>query len=739
MRVRPTLVLLLLIVLSSCSVPPTDPVTPSPVPTTTPTPSSTPIPTATHAPTRPRITQRPTYVPTSRPATPVPPTATPVPLVGDPLPTAATARQVELLGHVGGGDGSFLARGPYGYTLQDNNLAIWDVTDPVHFRWRGSIPLGAKGYVYGVYVTGDLIYVYFRVNFYAGFLSVVDISDPAAPVLVGSCDLPGQSGPLVVRAGYLYVLDWNVIDATADLRIIDVRDLSSCTEVTTWRLPREAWDLDLDGEYLYVSTREGFEVIDLQDPRAPALAGTYQQKKQDYYSLLLVGPYAYLGGEKTTFVVDVSDPRAPVEVNQLSMEGRGDLSLVVGDYLYVTDFSRLRVIDISDPRNPAWLEDEYTVSLLESVDAGGDLLYLVDWRTIHVLRSSPGHPFEEIATYDPLSGSWSLAAEGDHVYLIQGKDGPMGTRWGQISVVDTMDPAQPRLVGAVPLDKIGQEIVARDGLLYAAEAQCEFGAATCEGLLAVFDVTKPTLPELVGQYELTEIITGGGGGKNWGAAGVEVEGNYAYLFGGPYYHNPAPGTHYGLIVADVSDLAALRRVGAMTFPEGKAEEEWWLGKDLAIVGRFAYVAAGEGGVRVVDVSDPTAPVEVGAFREIPLAPRLAVSGDYAYVADRDGNIWVLDMANPAHPAKMGCYALTEPLASDWTSGNAFPIQDMVISGGYLYVAAEGAGLYVLDLADPAAPTLASRYPAGAGHAVAVQEDLVYLLGGYSGLYILRVR
>ena len=56
---------------------------------------------------------------------------------------------------------------------------------------------------------------------------------------------------------------------------------------------------------------------------------------------------------------------------------------------------------------------------------------------------------------------------------------------------------------------------------------------------------------------------------------------------------------------------------------------------VAVAGSYAYVADGfDGGLRVVDVSDPGAPVEVGHLGDLSIALGVAVAGDFAYVAER---------------------------------------------------------------------------------------------------------
>ena len=67
---------------------------------------------------------------------------------------------------------------------------------------------------------------------------------------------------------------------------------------------------------------------------------------------------------------------------------------------------------------------------------------------------------------------------------------------------------------------------------------------------------------------------------------------------------------------------------------------------MAVSGGYAYVAADNAGLRVIDVSTPAVPVEVGSVSTPGFALGVAVSGDYAYVAARGAGLRVIDVSAP---------------------------------------------------------------------------------------------
>lgn len=66
-------------------------------------------------------------------------------------------------------------------------------------------------------------------------------------------------------------------------------------------------------------------------------------------------------------------------------------------------------------------------------------------------------------------------------------------------------------------------------------------------------------------------------------------------------------------------------------------------------GDLALVADWDKGLRVIDVSEPSLPVEVGFLDTPGFARDVAVSGGLAVVADYDAGLRVIDISEPSAP------------------------------------------------------------------------------------------
>ena len=176
-----------------------------------------------------------------------------------------------------------------------------------------------------------------------------------------------------------------------------------------------------------------------------------------------------------------------------------------------------------------------------------------------------------------------------------------------------------------------------------------------------------------------------------------VVGNYAYAI-----------NNAGLRVIDVTDPAAPVEVGFCGYPGvGSA-------RAVAAAGHYVYVAyysyvnddESSGLLQVIDVANPAAPTEVGRYRTAKWVEiwDVAVSGSYAYIAD-DVGLRVIDVTNPQSPTEAGHLNL-------WWTGDDQSSRDVAVAGSYAYVVEAAhhwrtglqGGIWVISIANPVVPT-----------------------------------
>ncbi|MCZ8242017.1 MAG: hypothetical protein O9323_09605, partial [Microcystis sp. LE19-131.1A] len=102
-------------------------------------------------------------------------------------------------------------------------------------------------------------------------------------------------------------------------------------------------------------------------------------------------------------------------------------------------------------------------------------------------------------------------------------------------------------------------------------------------------------------------------------------------------------------------------------------------------------------------------------------------GNYAYVADYYLGLQIIDISNPAAPTLKGNYD---------TSGYANGVQ---VVGNYAYVADNYSGLQIIDISNPATPTLKGNYnTSGFANGVQIVGNYAYVADSGSGLQIIDI-
>ncbi|MCI0394570.1 MAG: PKD domain-containing protein [Chloroflexi bacterium] len=281
---------------------------------------------------------------------------------------------------------------------------------------------------------------------------------------------------------------------------------------------------------------------------------------------------------------------------------------------------------------------------------------------------------------------------------------------------------------------------------------------------AAFVSPKPGQPALAGDARLTgdltelPLLNQAGGAVN----AVTRAGSYSYIGHGPRVvvldttTNPAEPQVIGYsspLDAVVSDLfqqgSILYALGggnltllnvsnpASPMPVGFYDTPG-VGVNIVVSGTLAYIAERQiwtgttfeyGGLRILDVSDPTNPVELGYFDSDGSADAVAVLGNYAYLGKTSGTVEVvvLNVSNPANPVEV----------NDLNTNGS--VRGLALANNYLYVAQSSQDLTVYSLANPAAPAFAGNYVViGTPGDLTVDNDRAYVTAGTAGVRILNV-
>lgn len=211
---------------------------------------------------------------------------------------------------------------------------------------------------------------------------------------------------------------------------------------------------------------------------------------------------------------------------------------------------------------------------------------------------------------------------------------------------------------------------------------------------------------------------------------VAVSGTIAYI-----------GEGAALTVLDVSQPSQPVQIGRLPLPD--------LVYDIQLVGTQLHLATGYSGVQILDISTPASPLVVAGFDTAGFAYRTVSEGSLLYIADGRAGVVILDIADLdvvqdtlyLANTEQGIHVIDVTDPEQPATVAALPFRsgayDVAAKDGYLYATAGTSGLRVFDLTATITPTLIYTYTALLGaYQLEIAEDIAFVASGPGGLIYL---
>lgn len=476
-------------------------------------------------------------------------------------------------------------QGDYVYvTGMYNIMTIVDVSDPWHPQVAAEIGPGHSGY--GIDVFGDYAVVT------SGGLHIVDISNPAIPMVVGTMNNPGSitTGVAVVdRTAY-------VGDRNQGLLVVSFSNPVDPIIVGSLGSPVTRGEVAVAGDLVVLSTSEfQMQTIDVSDPTAPTAVGSVKVRA-GLFHLDLRDDIAYLPAVDGLRLMDVSNPSNPPFMGSLELPGWAQASEIVGEYAFVANGNGMLTVDVSDPEQPHVIGGVDTPGSARDIGLSGNYAFIADFGDgLQIVDiSDPAQPVL-VATLPVESSAMGVCVRGRHAFVTD--------RYYGLRVVDISHPRHPRISGSLALPGQVWEI--------SVSGRTVFVTGQLDGL-HVIDASVPSHPRLLSRIEVDGSV-----------CDAVMANGFALV-----------ATYQGTI--RVFDM--MRPVTPVLTGEARISS---YARSLAVAGDFVYVG-GDRGVEVVDIRDPHDPVRLNITPTYS-ASGLTIAGDILYVSDSSAGYHLLPL------------------------------------------------------------------------------------------------
>ncbi|HWO07938.1 MAG TPA: beta-propeller domain-containing protein, partial [Polyangiaceae bacterium] len=609
---------------------------------------------------------------------------------------------------------------------------------------EGTDPSGAIADADVVELSGDRLYALSR---YRG-LSVIDVSDPAAPRLLGEHRTGADPVEMYVEDGLVYALFYGSSayrcddastcswDGTSRAQALDTRDPANIQVLADLEVPGYIAESRRVGDVLYLATRDRsfattLTSFDVSDPTgltqlAQLSLTSPDGQRASARTMLVTDQRIYLAG-----IDESSSDERPASTVQVVDTSGGAGALQAGARF-----------DVAGVISAPWQLDEHDGVLRVVTGRSGEANS--EESVVETFRVGSSTDIQPLGSLVLPSGPGNGSPQSA---LFDGARGFVATDW--LFTLDLSDPANPRQMGQVEAPLGVHHMVPFDGRLFVLGHHL-YGA---DGMLSLslFDVENLAAPQRLSRVGFGEAFTGASNVETQVAHTFSVlaEQNLVVVpFGGNYFFKPCgEATGSGIQLIDFTDTTLTRRGAAPQV--GYAQRALWH--------RDHLFAVGDNFVQAFDIANRDVPVVSGRLEVVRSASSLSAVGDRVL---RFGTDWStgrstldttsLGQASDATPAtELDLSALAAESCkgdSDWT-GQIF------MHDGFAYLphrqtnlspegasTAERLAIHVLDVTDRSAPRfvgeVAVEATTGETFATVLQTNGALLIGrrgpgGYS--------
>ena len=256
-----------------------------------------------------------------------------------------------------------------------------------------------------------------------------------------------------------------------------------------------------------------------------------------------------------------------------------------------------------------------------------------------------------------------------------------------IQILDVSDPRNP-----VELSKYTNKLTARGVHNTYIKNNHAYLISNTDGMY-ILDISNPKKPVEVAHWTIP--------------SSDQVEAHWIIPHDVSVTHNRAYVSYAeaGLRILDISNPRSPKSISTYNYPNG-----WTHGAEASEDGKYVYITDEQPGgfMRILDISNLSNPVQVSIYQSservvnngrILSIHNVQVKGDLVYVGNYQDGFRVVDVSNPSQPAEVGAYLLSETYLDRLYNGawSAIP------HNGLVYISDLEHGLFILQYQNPVSP------------------------------------
>jgi hypothetical protein len=603
---------------------------------------------------------------------------------------------------------AYVASTEFGLTIMD----VSNAAAPV-FVGASNVPFNGRDVAVS-YSAGRAVVIGTTSSGMAAFW-VIDVSVPTQPLMLGYWQAsvsPGAGGPsfssvAVDASGSVAVLG---LGGGSQLWTVSLSNPSTPTPVGSLTTSGFVAGIAVTGTLgsgqvlAYVANGlSGLAIVDVSTPSNPVLVGTKSilagAAAQD---VAVVGTRAFLGTSLYLYIMDVSNPSAPstLAARQLTAGASYIAATSTRAALIVNNSAQAQdSLELWDVTTPSAPTRLSTTPVGTIGTVGG-----LDMNTTAIYITVGSNGLQVLNPTGSVQGSEADTFDGEHLAAIGGKALVAGsdtvTTLATMRVVDVSTPTHPVTVGSF----VATTPPSLGGPVFNSVGLDGSGSVAVvsqgtSGVLWTLNVSNPSQPTQVGSLTTPGF-----------AAGVTVTGS---LGAGPVLAYLANGLS-GLSIVDVSTPSQPVLVGRKSILAGAAAQ------DVAVVGTRAFLGTSLY-LYVMDVTTPSAPTTLAARQLTNGATHITATATRAAVIVNDSThnqdvmeFW--DVTTPSAPVRL----------STTVVGTVGSARGLVLTASKAYIGKQSAGVAIYDVTGATPSLISTAMTVGSAYEVVLNGSYLYV-------------
>jgi len=448
---------------------------------------------------------------------------------------------------------------------------------------------------------------------------------------------------------------------------------------------------------------DGLQIVDSTDTANPFIAGAFllEGSTVEFNSVYVTGQNAFIAGGVSGFhIINIAEPKNPSLISSTNIPGAFGISysidvFVLRDYAWIADlYNGVHTIDIGDIIEPDLL-NLITLPGARDLTIEGNFLYAaLEGNGIEIIDvSDPGEP-KESSLYLADGIEKSVRIDGNYAYVAYGSFGLK-----IVDVTDKTSPAHPQDWTYTNSGAVSINLFQGKDELYITNENTGMQKLDISNKSNISPITAFDTPA--------------------DAIALDVKSNTIFTLDDNVGNSPEKE---GLRIYQISvtgEVIQFFLKGFCSTP-GKANA-------LSITGEYAYIADGNQGLQIINISDKTSPEIINSYDTTGYTEDIIIESNDAYLADGNQGVSIINIADPANPKLISTYS---------TLGYA---KDIFVSQSYAYVINENQGLQILDISNKTNLFQLGAYDtSGAAESVLVEDNYAYIADGDAGLVIIDI-